>query len=133
MPKKDPPWTPVKRLQTAPTVDKRQRLSGADDWIQRGVWARVKSSNVSAISYDRLNHRLFVAFLTGGVYQYDGVPVRVAADMFYTNSQGRFVWQRLRDRYPYRRLTADTRSGRQSGPRKRARKKRTSKRGGGTW
>jgi hypothetical protein len=35
---------------------------------------RVNSSNIAEIGYDKDNEILEIAFIGGGVYQYDGVP-----------------------------------------------------------
>lgn len=90
---------PVDERQ-APRVDRRYRGT-ADDWVQTGRWVNVKSSNVKAIRYDRINKKLFVQFKDSRVYWYMGIQTRTAKDMFGAASLGKFVWRRLRDKYPY--------------------------------
>ena len=62
------------------------------------------STNVQEIWWAWEQRRLFVRFLDGSLYAYEGVSLAVAAAMIETDSPGRFVWNKLRDRYPYARL-----------------------------
>lgn len=71
------------------------------------------STNVAEIWWMWQERRLFVRFLSGDLYSYDGVPLSVAVGMIETDSPGRYVWNKLRDLYPYRRLAKG------SGPRAR--------------
>jgi hypothetical protein len=72
---------------------------GAEDWLKKGVWVSVASSNVAGIHY-KANHKLlFVEFLSGRVYAYRGVPSGVAKSMFVSNSMGRFVHRNLKNKY----------------------------------
>ena len=90
--------------RAAPKVDKRHRV-GVEDWIDRSVWVRVKSSNVQGIRYSLPQEMLYVEFKGGGaVYVYSSVPVKVARDMWSAGSMGKFVHQRLKGRYPYAKL-----------------------------
>lgn len=75
----------------------------ADGWVETGNWVNVKSSNVARIRYDAEDHELYVDFKTAS-YIYYNVPKHVAKNMFNAISMGRFVWRRLRNRYPYARL-----------------------------
>lgn len=84
-------------------VDRRHQLD-ADDWASLGRWVNVKSSNVGAIKYDWDLRRLYVQFKNGSVYSYEGVHPVTARNMFNSASMGKFVWQRLRDKFAYRRL-----------------------------
>lgn len=79
-----------------------------DKWAQEGRWARVKSSNVYAIRYDRINHRLFVQFRHAGTpqpgqtYAYERVGKGIAIGMFQAASMGQFVHYVLKKRgYAY--------------------------------
>ena len=97
-----------KRLQDNQDVPVGQRASksvmDADDWMAEGVWVNVKSSNVSSIQYWWDSKSLFVQFKSGATYVYAPVPPAVAKAMFNAASPGKFVWRRLRDRFPYGRL-----------------------------
>ena len=91
----------------SPRVDKRRKAArlGPDAWLHSGEWVLVRSSNVAAIAYRFKPKQLLVQFLDGSVYEYDLVPPRTAKDMFGATSMGRFVWRRLRDKYPYRKVS----------------------------
>ena len=70
-----------------------------------------ESSNVHSIGYDEPTMTLFVRFwgdskskrsqVAGPVYKYFGVEKRVYLQLYYAKSKGKFVWQRLRERYRY--------------------------------
>lgn len=76
-----------------------------DDWLLSASWLHVASSNVHAIRYLYDEQILEVEFKDGSYYQYYSCPPETASDMHDTDSPGRFVWNRLRDRYPYAKLT----------------------------
>lgn len=61
----------------------------------------VVSSNVESIGYDPDAEVLQVTFLNGSKYRYSGVPSEVWFDFTDAPSKGKFVWQRLRDKFPY--------------------------------
>lgn len=79
-----------------------------EDWLESGTWLYMASSNVHAIRYMHDTETLEVEFKSGHFYQYYGVDPKTASDFTTTASPGRFVWNRLRDRYPYARMTAFT-------------------------
>ena len=64
----------------------------------------VSSSNVSAVGYDAPTHRLFVRFTNGSLYRYEGVTEATYRSFLAAPSKGQFVWQHLRDQYPYARV-----------------------------
>jgi hypothetical protein len=65
----------------------------------------VGSTNVSSFWWNWQAQRLFVEFLDGSLYAYEGVPLAVAVGMIETDSHGRYVWNVLRaNGYAYRRL-----------------------------
>ncbi len=64
----------------------------------------VSSSNVSAVGYDGATQRLFVRFNNGSVYSYEGVSEATHQAFLTASSKGQFVWQHLRDQYPYGRV-----------------------------
>lgn len=66
------------------------------------------STNVSEIWWAWEQRRLFVEFLDGSLYAYEGVGLDTVRDMVETASPGRYVWNYLRDRFPYRRLQKGT-------------------------
>lgn len=63
---------------------------------------RVQSSDVHSIGYEC--GTLYVRFLNGGLYAYDGVPEDVFEAFLNAPSKGKFVHQRLKGRYRYRKL-----------------------------
>lgn len=75
-----------------------------DAWLYSGQWAGLISSNVDSIRFNFDQKNLFVRFNNNSVYYYAGVSAAVARAMFKTGSPGRFVWRRLRGKYPYARI-----------------------------
>ncbi len=73
-----------------------------------GDTVAMASSNVNEIWWKWDERRLFVSFLDGSLYAYEGVSLAVAVGMIETDSPGRYVWNALRDKYPYQRLTQGT-------------------------
>lgn len=73
-------------------------------------WISVSSSNVEAIAFFMsVSNRgrgnvLGVRFLNGAEYRYEAVPLSVWQDFRSASSKGRFIWARLRDKYPYERV-----------------------------
>jgi|GEM_PF-4777180 len=69
------------------------------------------SSNVHSIGYDEPTMTLFVRFwqeskskrsqVPGPVYKYFNVEKRIYMQLYYAKSKGKFVWERLRNRYRY--------------------------------
>lgn len=93
----------VYNIRPAPRVPHYMNLHGglltAEQWADEGLWVMVESSNVSSIFYAKDSHHLFVGFRDGSIYKYDAVPLNVALDMFNASSMGKFIWQRLRDKF----------------------------------
>jgi hypothetical protein len=92
--------------KTPEKIDFRSQVDSAEEFVTSGKWVLVKSSNVKRIVYNRHVQELRVEFLSGAIYRYDGVPKRIAKEMFTASSLGRYVWQRLRGKYPYTMLKA---------------------------
>jgi len=71
----------------------------------------VKSSNVKGISYDPSGNFLYIQFLPeserykGAVYKYWGVPEQVYNRFLRAPSKGTYMWQHIRDKYPYKKWT----------------------------
>jgi hypothetical protein len=63
-----------------------------------------ESSNVSAIKFNDKTRELDVRFKDGSEYQYSGVQPNVGNGMPFAASKGKYVWQVLRDKYPYKRV-----------------------------
>lgn len=64
----------------------------------------VDSSNVLEIGYDDYDGVLYVRFLNGALYYYEGVPPEVWDAFLYAPSKGKFVHTDLKNVYPYGRM-----------------------------
>lgn len=105
-------WPHPARNKSEHRVIKKKDARTPKDWVDSGEQVYVHSSNVAAIRYDRVNHILYVQFRVKGViepsgalYRYYDVHPATARSMFQTNSCGKFVWYKLRDRYAYDRIS----------------------------
>lgn len=65
------------------------------------------SKAIRTFSYDETRNELTVTFVTGRGYVYMLVPADVAAAFAASPSRGRFLNERIRDRYPHRRITVE--------------------------
>lgn len=59
---------------------------------------------LTLVGYDPATQILVLAFTSGTVYEYAGVPEEVHAGLLAAPSAGRFFGTRIRDRHPTRRL-----------------------------
>jgi hypothetical protein len=64
----------------------------------------VSSSNIAQIGYEPDFQTLEIQFLTGGVYQYSGVPPNVFEEFTAASSKGRYFSAYIKDRYPTTRV-----------------------------
>lgn len=64
----------------------------------------VESSNLQSVGYDPETQVLEIAFHNGGVYQYLNVPAEQYHALMGAASLGSEFHQRIRDRYPFRRI-----------------------------
>ena len=65
---------------------------------------QVASSNISSIGYDGATQTLEVEFQNGSVYQYYGVPEFFHQQIMQASSKGQFLYQYVRNAYPYSRV-----------------------------
>jgi hypothetical protein len=65
------------------------------------------STVIKRFLYDADARALYVTFVSGQRYLYEGVPPEVATDWRAAFSKGEFFAAHIRDRYPYRRLGRD--------------------------
>ncbi|WP_407431414.1 KTSC domain-containing protein [Arcticibacter sp.] len=63
------------------------------------------SSVISSYHFDPLTLTLKVVFLSGLVYEYQGVPEFVYEEMKAVRSKGTFLNKRIKGFYPYRKLS----------------------------
>lgn len=64
----------------------------------------VESSAISSVGYDADAKILEVEFSSGAVYKYREVPAGVYRSLMKSSSKGRYVSQRIRDRFPFTRI-----------------------------
>ena len=64
------------------------------------------SSVIASFNYDAAHARLTIVFQTGRVYEYYAVPAEVVDEFRRVTSKGSFFNARVRDRYPFREITA---------------------------
>ena len=64
----------------------------------------VVSRNLSCVGYDGLTATLEVAFRSGGIYQYFGVPPAIHAGLMSAASKGRYLHHWIKGRYRYRKV-----------------------------
>ncbi|GEK80667.1 KTSC domain-containing protein [Agrococcus baldri] len=62
----------------------------------------VESSSIEAVGFEPTRNELTVRFVGGGTYVYGMVPRSVFDDLLAAESKGRFVNQRIKPRYPFR-------------------------------
>ena len=95
----------VSRSTTGHNVDKRHRLTKAQEWIVSGKSMLVRSSNVRAIWYNKPAQKLFVKFKNGDTYYYPSVTVQKATSFFHAASFGKAVWSLRRSGWKGIKLT----------------------------
>lgn len=64
----------------------------------------VSSSDIAAVGYHRWTSTLTVAFHSGGVYEYYGVPYSEYAGLMNASSHGSYFHAHIRNNYRYRRV-----------------------------
>jgi hypothetical protein len=65
------------------------------------------SSVIRRFVYDEMEANLWVEFTTGRKYVYSGVPQEVADALRGAFAKGIYFNTRIRDRFPYREITAE--------------------------
>ncbi|PRY50338.1 KTSC domain-containing protein [Arcticibacter pallidicorallinus] len=63
------------------------------------------SSVISSYHFEPSSRTLTVVFLSGMVYEYQGVPESLYDEMKAVKSKGTFLNKRVKGVYPYRKLT----------------------------
>jgi len=64
--------------------------------------AATTSSTILRIWYEPNDESLFVTFVGGKTYAYEGVPGQLCRSFLAAESRGRFFNVHIRDRYPHR-------------------------------
>ncbi len=62
----------------------------------------VDSSDLSSVGYE--NGTLYIAFNSGGLYSYSGVPASVYSGLLSASSKGRYFHANIKNAYPYQRI-----------------------------
>ncbi len=65
----------------------------------------VQSSNVESAGYNENERTFYVKFLNGSIYCYFSAEPDLLDLFFAAPSKGQFVWQYLRNRYEYSRIS----------------------------
>jgi len=66
----------------------------------------VLSREIEWIGYDDRTSMLQVEFIAGGIYQYENVPYQVYQDFLSAPSHGCFHEERIKGKYPHRKIRA---------------------------
>jgi KTSC domain-containing protein len=64
--------------------------------------AATASSAILRIWYEPIDEALFVTFVGGKTYAYEGVPGQLCRSFLAAESRGRFFNVNIRDHYPHR-------------------------------
>ena len=65
---------------------------------------RVHSSNIHSVGYDPESRLLEIEFVTGGIYQYAGVPEEEWRGLMQASSHGSYFQHNIKDRYAFKRI-----------------------------
>lgn len=65
----------------------------------------LSSSNLAGADYDGATRVLTIEFTNGAVYEYEGVPAEVFADLLGSSSPGSYFYRQIKGRFPYQRVT----------------------------
>lgn len=79
-------------------------MNGQKNMIEKQAMQRkaVKSSNIKSIGYSGLRRKLEVEFKSGDIYRYRAVPRHVFHDFASAESKGKFLNEKIKYLYPYR-------------------------------
>jgi len=72
--------------------------------MERQKVVREKASHVAEIGYDSATQTLEIAFTSGAVYDYSGVPQSLYDEFIKADSLGSFVATRIRGEFEYKRI-----------------------------
>lgn len=64
----------------------------------------ISSSNIASVGYDAPNAILEIEFLSGGVYQYFGVPEHIYAELLNAGSAGGYFARHIKNVYRFTRI-----------------------------
>lgn len=97
--------TEVMPYRIVPNIPKKKKLDIYQLPVPSVVMWKVDSSNIKYVGYDSANQRLYVQFLNGDTYQYDGVEEVIWNGLRQADSKGSFLhWFIKVNDYPYRKV-----------------------------
>ena len=64
----------------------------------------LKSSNVAGYAYNAATATLYIAYKSGGLYSYAGVPAHVANGLTQVRSVGKYVHRAIKGTYPFEKI-----------------------------
>lgn len=64
----------------------------------------VSSTNIRSVGYDADTRTLELEFQSGGIYQYDGVPISIYRGLLTASSVGSYFLQNVKGQYPFLRV-----------------------------
>jgi len=67
---------------------------------------KAASSVIRDLDYDSDRKKLYVTFVSGKMYVYDGVPPRTFEELAAAPSKGKFFNRHIKDRYPFASATS---------------------------
>ena len=76
--------------------------------------ASVESSTVATVGYDQASELLELAFQSGAIYQYFGVPGAIHEELLDAPSKGCYFNWRIRGQYPYAQVSEEQQDRRPS-------------------
>ncbi len=73
------------------------------------IFESIAPTDVDSSHIDTIEHNgkeLYITFLNGAIYEYDNVPEGLVRQMLKQDSKGKYFWQYIRNKYPYRRVSS---------------------------
>ena len=64
----------------------------------------VQSSNISSVGYNKECQILEIEFYSGGIYQYDSVPLNIYESFMVADSKGKYFFGHIKKLYRFRKI-----------------------------
>ena len=68
---------------------------------------KVKSTNLSAIGYDRPSRTMRILFLEGSAYDFEGIPAKLYNQLMEADSKGTFFQECIKGQYNFRKVNLE--------------------------
>lgn len=65
----------------------------------------IRSRDIAIVGYESETGTLEIAFRSGGVYHYSGVPAEVYQILMFAPSQGTYFEEAIKHQYPYKKIS----------------------------